>query len=148
MIAGFFAGVLGTFLMIFSLVVIKARRKYKISYGVGENNEIAGVVYGHHNFVSYSVFFIILFFLTERNNVLLFFQSSRFFAIFLFTLGSLFTLGRWLHFRGLSRELETQNYTGRILGMHLTVWPIVILSILNVLVFLFWLFAEHYSIDS
>lgn len=102
------------------MLTIKARRKHRVSVGYGPNNEIADIVSGHANFNSYTVLFLLLLHLLE---------GSAHFSIFLLHgLGGLFTLGRFFHFKAFSSE--KMNFSQRVLGMHLTIWPLLAVTIL------------------
>jgi hypothetical protein len=118
MVTIFYAGILGVLFFIISIETIKGRRKHLVSIGNGDNQELAQLAAAHSNFTAYAPFFLILLGLLEQ-------YSGYHFAI-LHLFGGLFTLGRLLHFRAFNGKM---NFKLRKLGMHLTLWPFLILSI-------------------
>lgn len=118
MITAFYAGLLAFLYFRISLDTIQARRRYKISTGPGKNNEIAEIVSAHSNFSAYVPTLLILTYLVEHSKML-----SIYFIHFIATT---YTVGRVLHyfaFRG-----EKMNFKRRVLGMQLTLWPLIILG--------------------
>jgi uncharacterized membrane protein YecN with MAPEG domain len=119
MITSIIAGFLGLIYIIITVNVIKTRRRFQISLGDGGNLEMQKAVSAHSNFNNYTPLFLILLYLIEVNH---------FIPIPAITiLGSLFTFGRILHFRGIIKE----NFKLRVPGMMLTIFPIVISSLIN-----------------
>ncbi len=116
-----YAGLLAVLYFKLSLDTIKARRRNKISLGVGANNEIVAIVSAHHNFASYVPLLLLLTFFAESSG-----QVSN--AV-LHGLAAAFTLGRALHYVAFARP--KMDFKLRVVGMHLTLWPLVILAGLN-----------------
>jgi uncharacterized membrane protein YecN with MAPEG domain len=126
MITSLFAGILGLIYAKLSLDTIAARRAHKISIGVGPNNEIASIVSAHSNFSSYSIYLLFLMYLCESSNAVP--------TIAIYILGSAFTLGRLLHYSAF--KSQKMNFRRRVLGMQLTLWPLIILSLINIWIFI------------
>ena len=117
MISFIYIGLAGLLLFKISLETIKARRKHQISLGMGENNEIASIVSAHSNFVSYTPLLLIL---------LLVLEYSQFFPVLVIHLfGIIIILGRFLHFYAFKGEMA---FKPRVVGMHMTLWPLLIMS--------------------
>jgi uncharacterized membrane protein YecN with MAPEG domain len=129
MITSFYAGILGLLYFVISLETIKARRKEKISLGAGSENQIIHLVSAHNNFASYVPLFLILLFLIEK-------AGYHFFFIHL--IGIIFFGGRMLHF--LTMKNKEKTFTKRKLGMQMTLFPLIILSLMNCYDFLKTLF--------
>jgi uncharacterized protein len=123
MITSLFVGLLGLLHFKISLDTINARGREKVSLGSGANNEIIHLVSAHSNFSSYTPIFLIMFYLLE---------VQSFSSAVLYLLGFSFLLGRTFHF--LSMKDKEQVFKKRKLGMQLTLFPLIILSILNVYV--------------
>lgn len=126
MITTLFAGVLGVLYFFISIDVIKNRKKYQVSLGYGPNNEIAEIVSAHSNFSSYAPLLLILTYLLETS------PWIPIWATFVLALG--FTLGRVLHY--LAFKGKKMNFKLRVKAMMLTLFPLLILGILNILDFL------------
>lgn len=120
MITSLFAGVLWLLFFAITMKTIKARRSNSISLGDGDSGEISGVVSAHSNFSSYAIFFLFLMFLVEELSM-----TPR---GVLYFLGTIFTIGRYLHFKALSGP--KMNFKFRVLGMHMTLWPSLGLSLI------------------
>lgn len=120
MITGLIAACLGILYIKMSFDVIKLRRSLKISYGVGENNEIIGPVSAHSNFSAYAPLLLILLYLVE--------QVSFMPKLLVFIIGFMFLLGRTLHYRGVSGKKT--NFKLRVRGMMLTFMPMVMMIII------------------
>lgn len=126
MITSLYAGVLGLLLTFLSLDVIKARRANKISLGTGAANEIEAIVSAHANFAAYVPVLLILTYLAE--------SSGRVSPWLLHPVALAFTIGRALHYQAFRGA--TMNFKLRVLGMQLTLWSLMLLSALNLYVFL------------
>ena len=125
MITCLYAGILAVLYFKLSLDVIRARKSHRISLGDGPNHEIAAVVSAHHNFASYSFFLLLLLALLE---------FSRLIPLMgLHVLAAAFTLGRVLHYIAFSSS--KMNFKLRVIGMHLTLWPLLLLGLLNLYVY-------------
>jgi uncharacterized membrane protein YecN with MAPEG domain len=122
MITSLYAGLLGILFFIISIQVIIGRRSHKISLGPGPNNEIGKLVSAHANFTSYAIFLIVLLGFLE--------YQELFPEWVIHTFGCLFTLGRILHFKAFASG--KMNFPIRKFGMHLTLWPLLLLGILLV----------------
>ncbi len=127
MITSLFAGLLGLLYYFLTMSVIRARLKHQVSLGYGENNEIAPIVSAHSNFISYVPFFLILLFLLE--------SGSLIHISLIFLLGLSFFIGRVIHFLGFKGK--EMNFKLRKLGMQLTLFPLIIVSVGNICVFLY-----------
>ena len=121
MITSFYLALLGLLYLKISIEVILARRKYRILYGQGSDNEIGGIVGAHLNFASYIPFILLGMFQAETSH-----SAPK---IFLHLLGSTVLLGRIIHFLGLSRMEKVKKFKFRVLGMHLTLWPLLALCL-------------------
>lgn len=126
MITSLYAGILAVLYMLLSIETIRARRKHRISLGYGPNNEIASIVSAHSNFSSYVFILLFLTFLVET--------SGQFPSWAIHMIASIFTLGRLLHYAAF--RSEQMNFKWRVLGMHLTLWPLVGLGVLNIYCFI------------
>lgn len=133
MITSLYAGLLGLIYFYISFATIKARKKKMISLGSGPNNEIAPIVSAHANFSSYIPILLILTFLLERSQILT--------PLVLHLCASLFSAGRIFHF--LAFRGERMIFRWRKAGMHLTLWPLIFLSLVNIGVFLKGSLALH-----
>ncbi|SMF14281.1 hypothetical protein SAMN06296036_105285 [Pseudobacteriovorax antillogorgiicola] len=130
MLTGFYAGLLACLYMKMSLDTIAARRKHQVSLGTGQGEEIVGVVSAHLNFASYVPLLLILLYLVEISN-----QVP---AWVCHPIGIAIFAGRVLHYRALIQD--KMNFKWRVVGMHLTLWPLLTLGILCVYSFLMSLF--------
>lgn len=127
MITSLYAGILGILYFKISFDTIKARRKHQVSLGHGNNNEITSIASAHHNFASYTVLLLLMTFLLEQS------QAVPSLVIHLVAIG--FTIGRILHYLALSGS--KMNFKFRVIGMQLTLFPLMVLSILNIYSFFF-----------
>ena len=121
MITSLYVGILGLIYFKISLDTIKGRRSSKISLGAGENNQILHLVSAHNNFSSYAPLFIICLFLLES-------QGFNSMVLHLISIG--FVVGRLLHY--LSMKDKEMDFKLRVLGMQLTLWPLIIFFVLNI----------------
>ncbi|MEM7645538.1 MAG: MAPEG family protein [Pseudomonadota bacterium] len=125
MITSLYAGVLALIYFRLSIETIVARRSKKISLGLGNNQEIAAIVSAHGNFASYAVFLLFLLFLVEK--------SQRFPNWLIHGVALVFVTGRILHF--MAFRSEKMNFKKRVLGMQMTLMPLIFLGILNIVAF-------------
>ena len=125
LITSLYAGILGLLFFFISIETIKARRSKQISLGAGSNNEIQHLVSAHSNFSSYAGFFLLALALSE--------YSRQFPMLLLHVLGLVFVVGRILHF--LSMRTEVMDFKKRVAGMMMTLFPLVLISLMNVWVF-------------
>lgn len=125
MITSLYAALLALIFASISLETIKGRKRNKISLGVGNSNEILNLVSAHSNFSAYVPMILIMMALAENSDVVPNYG--------LHVIGSLVIIGRICHyiaFRG------TMNFKLRVIGMQLTIWPILILATINFLSFI------------
>lgn len=119
MLTSLFAGLLGLIYITLTIYVIKNRRRLKISLGDGGNPRMQKAISAHNNFQNYVPIFLILLFMIELNSFL---PKSL-----IVTLGSFFTLGRILHFVGITQG----SFKFRVPGMMMTILPIIFSSLVN-----------------
>jgi uncharacterized membrane protein YecN with MAPEG domain len=120
MITMFYAGILGLLFFIISIATIKARGREKVSLGVGEHNQIIHLVSAHSNFANYTPLFLILLYFVEQRSYP---------AYLIHLLAITFLIGRVLHFLTMLNKEKT--FSKRKTGMQLTLWPLILLSLLN-----------------
>ncbi|MGH1441629.1 MAG: MAPEG family protein [Cellvibrionaceae bacterium] len=120
MITGFYAGLLALFFVWLSLNVVKLRRRYKVAYGSGGVEPLEQAISAHNNMSQYSPVMLLLLFFLE-------YQQVHFLLIHLG--GLLFVIGRLIHFRGMTEP----HLKKRVLGMQLTLFPILAYAALNLL---------------
>ena len=126
MITSLYAGCLCLLYFKITLETISARKRNQVSLGYGTNSEIEAIVSAHANFNAYVPIFIILLFLLERSQTLP--------SLVINILGILFFVGRTLHF--VAFRGSKMNFKMRVKGMHLTLWPMLGLALLNIFVFI------------
>lgn len=124
MISAFYAGLFGLLYIQITFDVIKHRRRYNVSTGYGKQNEISQIVSAHANFSSFVPFALILLYLLETGMAL-----SPF---ILHTFGLSVLLGRLFHYLAFRGKM---NFTMRVIGMILTIFPLIAMSLLNVYTF-------------
>ena len=122
MITALYAGLLGLLYAKLSLDTIQARRKHRISLGVGPNGEIEQIVSAHGNFAAYASMLILQLGMLELCD------KMPVYAIHAF--GLTMALGRGLHYAAF--RSNRMNFKLRVLGMHLTLWPLILMSAMNV----------------
>jgi len=125
MITSLFASMLTLLYSKITIDTIKARRKYKVSLGTGSGNEIEKYVSAHSNFAAYTPILLILCMFLE--------MSKQYSPIVIYALATLFTLGRLFHYLGLTAE--KMNFKLRVSGMMLTIFPLNIMAVLNIIAF-------------
>lgn len=126
MITSLYAGLLGLFFFRISMDTINARRSRKVSLGTGGDDEVEKYVSAHANFVAYALYLLFLLFLAERSNLI----SP--YLIHLIALS--FTAGRVFHYLALKQD--KMDFKKRILGMRLTLFPLIFLSVINIYIFM------------
>lgn len=124
MTTSFYAGLLGFLFLKISIDTIRARKKHLVSLGGGPNNEITSLMSAHSNFASYVPFFLLL----------LFFSESKSPPWLIHSVGICFVLGRLLHYDAF--RTSKMKFRRRVQGMHLTLWPMVFLSALQIFFFI------------
>lgn len=126
MVTPLYAGLLAILYFKISIEVINGRRSHQISLGYGPNNEIAGVVSAHSNFAAYVPLLLILTFFVEASNL--------FPKLILHGVCMLYVVGRVSHY--MSLRSKKMNPKFRVLGMHLTFWPMLALAGMNIFIFI------------
>ncbi|MCB0348363.1 MAG: MAPEG family protein, partial [Bdellovibrionales bacterium] len=120
------AGILALLFIKITADTILARRRLQISLGSGPNNEIASLVSAHSNFSSYVIYFLFLTYLVEQSGIAP--------GYLIHIIAAAFTLGRLSHYVAFSGK--RMNFKLRVLGMQLTIVPMVILALTNILIFI------------
>lgn len=121
MISTIFAGALGILYFRISMETIKVRRAEKISLGHGDHTQLNQLICAHGNFAAYTPLLLITLYFIESSGLL----HPGVIAI----LGSLFTVGRFLHFQAFRGKM---NFKLRVRGMKLTLIPLMIQSVMCV----------------
>lgn len=121
MITSLYASLLAILYFKISIDTVRARRRFKISLGTGENNELLKYVSAHSNFSAYTPMLLILTFLLET--------SEQFPPFVIYIIASVFTLGRLLHYLGMTAE--KMNFKLRVPGMAMTFMSLNALAVLN-----------------
>lgn len=103
-----------------SIGVIALRRERRIGIGDGEDESLARAIRAQGNSAEYVPIALILLGCLELNG------GSRWLLV---PLALAFLVGRVLHARGIGDA--TTPFRDRVLGMHLTLWPILALAALN-----------------
>jgi len=131
MISVIYAVVSALLIVWLSFRVIKLRRKNRISIGDGRNSELKIAIAAQSNAIEYIPIALLLLFALEYNNANIFLVHI---------LGLMLITGRIVHARGiLSEKLNI-----RVVGMQITIFSIIGLSISNLLylpyekLFSFW----------
>jgi len=125
MITSLYASLLALLYFKISFDTVRARRRFKISLGTGENDEILKYVSAHSNFAAYVPILLILTFLLE--------SSQQLPSILIYIIASVFTLGRVLHYLGMTAN--KMNFKLRVPGMAMTFIPLNLLAVLNLFAF-------------
>lgn len=128
MLTAFYLSLLSLIYFKISVDTIKERIKNQISLGPGPNNEIAGYVSAHSNFQSYVPLIGILMYLYEMSEL-----TS---PLLIHALGLTVLSGRLLHYLGVKNS-KAPVFKFRKVGMHMTLWPLLILALLNLASFVY-----------
>jgi uncharacterized protein len=120
MITPLYASIMAALMCLLALNVIRARRKNKVRYGDGNVLELQIARTAHSNAVDYVPISLILLILLELNH-------GNIYLIHL--TGVLLLAGRFTYSIGILREWMK----GRVVGMHLTIWTILLLALLNLI---------------
>ena len=121
-ITGFFSSILALIFYKLSINVIKLRRKYKISLGSSKKHrDLEQAIRAHGNMSEFLPIGLILLACLEVNHIP---------KIIVFICGLFFLVGRYLHATSFLKE--EINSSHRVLGMKITLWSIVLMSILNI----------------
>ena len=126
MITSLYASLLAVLFFRISIDTIKARRSQKISLGTGKNDEIASIVSAHHNFASFVPVLLFMTFLVEH--------SGRIPDAAIHLVAGAYTAGRYLHYLAFSGE--KMNFKQRVLGMQMTLFPLLILAGMNFYIYI------------
>lgn len=122
MITALYASLCALLIVKLSLGVIAARRKHKIGLGDGGNDELQAAIRAQGNATEYIPITLILMFLLE--NIVVYNWIIHLAGITLLT-------GRIIHAIG----IKNQDIKKRVLGMKITLYLIIALSILNIVYF-------------
>lgn len=122
MITYFFAALLTFLYVLITFKTIRFRRSKKILYGFGNESDLNYPSVAHGNFSAYVPLFLVLFFLLEHSGLG---------ALALCCLGSVFFMGRCIHFYGIcwQETLENPNFKYRVRGMQMTIFSLMMSSI-------------------
>lgn len=113
-----FAGLNALILFWLAIETIKRRRSQKISVLDGGDARMAELMRAHANAAEFIPIFLICMAVVES-------LGAPWFV--LFALGIAFTAGRALH--GFHFVTGREDYTWRKLGMHLTLWPLLLIAL-------------------
>ncbi|MFT5116886.1 MAG: putative membrane protein YecN with MAPEG domain [Kiritimatiellia bacterium] len=127
MASSLYAAILGLLICCLALKVIAVRRKNKILYADGGVTELQIARSAHSNATEYIPISVLLLFALE-------YSGGHTLVIHCF--GLAVVVGRLIHCRGILLE----KLKGRVLGMKITLFSIIGLSVLNIIYFL------HHSI--
>ncbi|MGH1487372.1 MAG: MAPEG family protein [Cellvibrionaceae bacterium] len=122
MITGFYACVLVVLYMQLSLKIVGLRRRHKVSIGDGDIKELQRAIATHSNASQYIPISLLLLLVCELNAANI---------IFLHLAGVVLVVGRFLH----SQSIVKTSFKKRVLGMQLTLFSIVSLSVVNLFIF-------------
>lgn len=126
MITSLYAGLLGLLFFKITMETIKARRKHQVSLGVGDHHEVTAMVSAHSNFTSYAIYFLFLLYLAEASEVIP--------ALLLHLVSIVFLAGRLFHFSAF--RSEKMNFKQRVLGMQMTLFPLLFMCAANIGLFI------------
>ncbi|MBU0859352.1 MAG: MAPEG family protein [Alphaproteobacteria bacterium] len=115
MITGFYAGLLGLWLVFLILSVVRLRWKYRVGMGDGGQRELMQAIRIHGNFIETVPFVLILMGLLELRD----FSP----ALLLHGFGVTLLVSRLLHWHGLTRSATTS--VGRTVGTVLIVFLVL-----------------------
>lgn len=119
MTSAIYASVSALLICWLSLNVIKKRRKYRVSIGDGGNEELKTAMAAQSNAIEYIPIALLLLFALEIN-------EANIWMIHLF--GAALVTGRVIH----ARNILSENFKGRVLGMQITIYTIIGLALLNI----------------
>ena len=125
MVTSIYTGLSALLFIRLSIAVIKYRRVLKHPYGVTKDRCFQATVAAHSNFAQYAPLALFLLYLLENSQII---------SVFLLhSLGFLLFLGRVLHYYGLVYGEKHGDFVLRKMGMHLTLWPILVMAVLCLL---------------
>ncbi len=119
MITAIYASICAFILVRLSMNVIQLRRSEKISFGDGGIKELQAAIAAHSNASQYIPIALLLLFGLEYNGAP---------SWLIHLLGIMLVAGRIIHARGM-----TTVFSGRALGMQITISAIIILASANIL---------------
>ena len=119
MISALYASVSALLICWLSINVIKQRRKFSVSIGDGGNEELKIALAAQSNAIEYIPIALLLLFALE-------FNEANIWIIHVF--GIALITGRAIH----ALNILSENLKGRVLGMQLTIYTIIGLSVLNI----------------
>jgi uncharacterized membrane protein YecN with MAPEG domain len=122
LITGTFAALLTLLYVWLAFDVIRLRRLHRVSLGTGEQSELTVAIRTHGNFAEYTPLMLLLMACLELNG---------WSGYWLWPLGGLFLVGRWLHVRGI--RAKAGDFQLRVRGMQATFGCLVSLALLNLL---------------
>lgn len=112
------AGLLGLWLVVLSVNVVRLRRSSEVSLGAGDDRRLMRAVRAHGNLTEYAPLFTILLVLAEA-------QGGS--AVLLGALGALFVAGRVGH--GIALGFTEKSAIGRIGGMAATFAALILIAV-------------------
>jgi len=119
MITTLYAALCALLLVKLSLAVIKLRRKHKVSLGDGGVEDLVVAIATHSNACQYMPISLLLIFTLEQN------QANIWIIHFV---GLALLTGRLFHAHGMWHAMSA-----RVLGMQITIYNIIAMSILNLI---------------
>jgi uncharacterized membrane protein YecN with MAPEG domain len=121
MISVLYIGLGGLFYFVISLITILGRRRHKVAYGAGKNNEIIREVSAHNNFSAYIPFIFLMLFIYEM------LMPTSIITVHMY--GLFIVFGRFFHAYSILIAEKNLKFGFRQIGMLLTFVPLVGLSI-------------------
>lgn len=121
LITATFAAVLTLMYVRLAFDVIRLRRQHQVGLGSGKQSALTVAIRTHANFAEYTPLMLILMACLELNG---------WSGYWLWPLGGLFVVGRWLHARGM-RSSVNGDFRLRVRGMQATFGCLISLAVLN-----------------
>ncbi|WP_432743230.1 MAPEG family protein [Methylobacter sp. G7] len=118
MITSIYASLTALLIVRLTLLVIKLRRKNRVSVGDGGNEALQLAIRAHANAVEYIPIALMLLLTLELNGAP---------KILIHILGTTLLIGRILHAMG----LPAKDFKKRVLGMQITIYLLIGLAVLN-----------------
>lgn len=125
MITSLIASLIALLYLKITFRTIRTRRELKISLGSGDDQNMINISSAHNNFNNYAPIFLILMLIIEIQKFIP--------ETFLFFVGIVFLIGRFLHFKALTAQ--KMDFKNRVRGMVMTLIPIMILIVINLFCF-------------
>ncbi len=126
-ITALYGSLCGLLVIVLAAQVVRARRKYKIGIGSGNERELERAIRVHSNAMEYIPIALLLLAMFEANKGNIYLAHS---------MGFLLVLGRVLHAQGLGSNPGTSF--GRFWGTFFTWVAIIVISIANLIMFFEW----------